>query len=258
MATVIDINSDLGESFGSWSMGDDEAMLEIVTSSNIACGFHAGDPLTMRKTIAAAKVRGVSIGAHVGYSDLVGYGRRDLDIASAELIADVTYQIAAIQGLANALGTSVNYVKPHGALYNRIVHDPVQASAVVEAICEVDDSLAVLGLPNSQFLYLAEKAGLRSVHEAYADRAYTPEGTLVPRSKPGAVLHDPIVIADRMVRLVSEGFVEAIDGSTVRVDADSICVHGDTAGSVQIAQAVRARLTESGIELGPFAAGAIR
>jgi UPF0271 protein len=251
--TSIDLNSDLGEAFGAWSMGDDAVMLDIVTSANVACGFHAGDPLTMRTTLAAAAASGVAIGAHVGYRDLAGFGRRAMDVASDDLIADVIYQIGALSGVARAASTEVTYVKPHGALYNTIVHDRGQAQAVVRAIVEVDARLAVLGLPGSAFLAEAERAGLRTVTEAFADRAYTPEGTLVSRRDDGAVLHDADDVAARMVRLVTDGTVTAIDGSTVAVRADSVCVHGDTPGATVMAARVRAALESAGIDLRAFA-----
>jgi UPF0271 protein len=251
--TTIDLNSDLGEAFGSWTMGDDLAMLGIVTSANVACGFHAGDPLTMRATVAGAVAAGVAIGAHVGYRDLVGFGRRDMDVASDELVADVVYQVGALSGVARAGSTAVTYVKPHGALYNTIVHDRTQAEAVVRAIVEVDPDLAVLGLPGSEFLGAAERAGLRTVAEAFADRAYTPQGTLVSRREPGAVLHDAEVVARRMVQLATDGTLEAVDGSTVAVHADSVCVHGDTPGATAMAGRVRAAFEDAGIELRAFA-----
>jgi UPF0271 protein len=251
--TSIDLNSDLGEAFGAWSMGDDAVMLDIVTSANVAWGFHAGDPLTMRTTLAAAAASGVAIGAHVGYRDLAGFGRRAMDVASDDLIADVIYQIGALSGVARAASTEVTYVKPHGALYNTIVHDRGQAQAVVRAIVEVDARLAVLGLPGSAFLAEAERAGLRTVTEAFADRAYTPEGTLVSRRDDGAVLHDADDVAARMVRLVTDGTVTAIDGSTVAVRADSVCVHGDTPGATVMAARVRAALESAGIDLRAFA-----
>lgn len=251
--SVIDLNSDLGEGFGQWSLGDDTQMLGIVTSANIACGFHAGDPRTIRETVTAAAGRGVAIGAHVSYPDLAGFGRRAMDVASADLIADVIYQIGALAGLARAAGTRISYVKPHGALYNTIVHNTRQAQDVITAITAIDPSLAILGLPGSEILRLGDAAGLRTVTEAFADRAYSPDATLVPRSEPGAVLHNVDKIAARMLRLVTDGTLTAIDGSTIRVAAESICVHGDTAGAVEMAHTLRATLTDAGITLAPFA-----
>jgi UPF0271 protein len=249
----IDLNSDLGEGFGRWTLGDDAEMLGIVTSANIACGFHAGDPLVIRQTVIGARDAGVAIGAHVGYRDLAGFGRRNMDVSTAELVSDVVYQIGALQGIARAAGTSVTYVKPHGALYNTIVHDARQARDVVTAIREIDPSLAVLGLPGSEVLKAADAAGLRCVTEAFADRAYTPGGTLVSRREPGAVLHEAGDVARRMVELAIEGTLTAIDGSSIRVSAESICVHGDSPGATEMARQVRAALTEAGIDLTAFA-----
>lgn len=250
---TIDLNSDLGESFGQWSMGDDAAMLDIVTSANVACGFHAGDPAGILRTLKAAAAKGVTIGAHVAYPDLVGFGRRNMDIASDELSADVVYQIGALQALATAAGTRVRYVKPHGALYNTIAHDTRQALAVIEAIRAVDARLVLVALAGSPLIELARREGLTCIAEAFADRAYTPQGTLVSRREPGAVLHDAEQVARRMLRLVQSGEVEAIDGSITRVEADSICVHGDSPGAIQMAREVRQLLEQSGVSLQAFA-----
>lgn len=250
---TVDLNSDLGEGFGRWSLGDDASMLGIVSSANIACGFHAGDPSGIRETVRGAVAAGVAIGAHVGYRDLAGFGRRNMDVASGDLVADVIYQIGALQALARVEGGEVTYVKPHGALYNTIVHDERQARDVVEAVAAVDPRLVLLGLPGSAVLREAESRGLPTATEAFADRAYTPEGTLVSRREPGAVLHDAEEIAGRMVTLVTEGTVTAIDGSTVRVRADSLCVHGDSPGAVEMATRVRSALREAGVGIGAFA-----
>ncbi len=250
---TIDLNSDLGESFGQWCMGDDAAMLDIVTSANVACGFHAGDPAGILRTLRAAAAKGVTIGAHVAYPDLVGFGRRNMDIASFDLTADVIYQIGALQALATAAGTSVRYVKPHGALYNTIAHDTRQALAVIEAIRAVDARLVLVALAGSPLVELARGEGLTCIAEAFADRAYTPQGTLVSRREPGAVLHDAEQVAQRMLRLVQTGTVEAIDGSLTRIEADSICVHGDSPGAIQMAREVRQLLEHSGVSLQPFA-----
>ncbi|WP_226346762.1 LamB/YcsF family protein [Agilicoccus flavus] len=249
----IDLNSDLGEAFGSWTMGDDEAMLDVVSSANVACGFHAGDPSVARRTCAEAARRGVTVGAHVAYRDLPGFGRRFIDVDPTELVADVLYQIGALDAMARAARTSVRYVKPHGALYNTIVHHEKQAAAVVEAIREYDDSLVLMGLPGALSLQLAEKAGLPTVVEAFADRGYLPDGTLAPRREPGAVLHDPVQVADRMVRLVRDGTLEAVDGSQLRIGAHSICTHGDSPGAVEMARAVRERLLGAGVQIRAFA-----
>ncbi len=249
----IDLNSDLGESLGAWSMGDDAAMLDIVSSANVACGFHAGDPAGILATLKAAHARGVSVGAHVAYPDLLGFGRRNMDVASADLVADVIYQIGALQGLAQAAGTRITYVKPHGALYNTIAHDSAQARDVIAAIRAVDANLALVALAGSPLVRWAQDAGLRVVAEAFADRAYTPQGTLVSRREPGAVLHDSALVASRMLRLVRDGVVEAVDGSLARVQAQSICVHGDSPGAVEMARAVRMALESDGVVVRSFA-----
>lgn len=252
--TTIDLNSDMGESFGRWKLGDDEALLTVVSSANIACGFHAGDPSVMRRTLANAAANDVAVGAHVAYRDLAGFGRRYVDVAPAELTANVMYQLAALEGMAKAAGTRVHYVKPHGALYNRIVADETQAKAVVEAMRAIDPALALLTLPGSAVGRVAEAAGLRVFREAFADRAYTPDGTLVSRRLPGAVIADPDAVAARVSRMVTDGTVEAIDGTVVPIRADSVCVHGDSPAAVALAEAVRARLTADGVAIRPFAA----
>ncbi|QAY69596.1 LamB/YcsF family protein [Xylanimonas protaetiae] len=253
---TVDLNADLGEGFGRWTLGDDEAMLDVVSSANIACGFHAGDPAGIRRTVRLAAERGVVVGAHVGYRDLAGFGRRAMDVPGAELQADVIYQLGALAGLAAAEGTVVRYVKPHGALYNTAQGDERVAHDVAAAVAAVDPSLVMLGLPGSVALAAAAEHGLPTAAEAFADRAYTPAGTLVPRRDPGAVLHDPVLVAGRMVRLVTEGVVEAVDGTLVAVAADSICVHGDSPGAVTTARALRAALREAGVRLAAFAPGA--
>lgn len=247
---MIDLNADLGEGFGPWRLGDDVALLSIVSSANVACGFHAGDPMIMRRTCAAAVEREVVIGAQVSYRDLTGFGRREMDVAPDELTAEILYQIAALDGIARAEGGKVRYVKPHGALYNRIVRDPVQAEAVAAAVAAYDPSLPVLTLPGSA---LHEVSDLTLVNESFADRAYTPEGRLVPRREAGAVIHDPAAVAERALRMALEGVVEAVDGTTIRIDARSICVHGDTPGAVEIARSVREALEKADVPLVSFA-----
>jgi UPF0271 protein len=247
-----DLNADLGESFGVWRLGDDDAMLGIVTSANVACGFHAGDPAGLLRVCRSAAARGVRIGAQVSYRDLAGFGRRFIDVAADDLIADVVYQIGALQAIAQASGSAVSYVKPHGALYNTIVTHREQAAAVAEAVRLVDPALPVLGMSGSAFFDEAGRRGLRSVTEAFADRAYLPDGQLVSRREPGAVLHDPAAIADRVVTMVTSGQVTAIDGTQIAVSVESVCVHGDSPGAVQIATAVRDRLKEAGIDIGAF------
>ncbi|MCU1616682.1 MAG: putative lactam utilization protein, partial [Frankiales bacterium] len=250
---VIDLNADLGEGFGVWRLGDDDALLEVVTSANVACGFHAGDPSTMRRVCARAAASGVAVGAQVSYRDLAGFGRRFIDMAPAELTDDVLYQLAALDGIARAEGGRVRYVKPHGALYNAAVHHEGQAWAVVDAVVAYDRTLPVLGLPGSALLRAAEVAGLRAVPEGFADRGYTPEGTLVPRRSPGALVSDPAAVAERAVRMAVEGVVVAVDGTAVDLSIASVCVHGDTPGAVELARRVRAALEEAGLRTAPFA-----
>jgi 5-oxoprolinase (ATP-hydrolysing) subunit A len=249
---TIDLNADLGEGFGVWRLGDDDALLGVVTSANVACGFHAGDPSTMRRVSARAVAGGVAIGAQVSYRDLAGFGRRFVDAAPAELTDDVLYQLAALDGVARAEGGRVTYLKPHGALYNAVVWHEQQAAAVVDAVVAYDRALPVLGLPGSALLRLAADAGLRTVAEGFADRGYTPEATLVPRREPGALVHDAAEVAERAVRMATEGTVVALDGSTVAVPVESVCVHGDTPGAVDLARAVRSALERAGVTLAPF------
>ncbi|WP_410786240.1 LamB/YcsF family protein [Kribbella sp. C-35] len=248
----MDLNADMGEGFGSWSMGDDSALLDVVTSANVACGFHAGDPSIMRRVTAEAVERGVAIGAHVGYADKAGFGRRFVDIEPAALRDEIVYQIGALDAFARIAGDRVRYVKPHGALYNTIGRDVEQAGAVVAAVAEYDKTLPVLGLPGSEWLRLAAEAGLTAVHEAFADRAYTPAGTLVSRRSPGAVLHDADEIALRCTAMATGQPIRDIEGGSLVVDAASICVHGDTPGAVEIARRVRGAVEGAGVTLRPF------
>ncbi|WP_278236008.1 5-oxoprolinase subunit PxpA [Isoptericola sp. AK164] len=248
----IDLNSDLGEGTDPAEHAGDARMLEIVSSANVACAFHAGDPATIHRTVHAAVRRGVSVGAHVAYNDREGFGRRDLAVPSDELRADLVYQLGAIREIARTAGTSVRYVKPHGALYNTAAVDPQVAEDVAAAIVTVDPELVLLGLPGSVALDAARAAGLVTASEAFADRAYTAEGRLVPRGVEGAVLHDPEEVAARMLRLVHEGVVRSIEGTDVQVVADSICVHGDTLGAAAMAARLREVLTGAGVSLRPF------
>jgi UPF0271 protein len=250
---VLDLNSDLGESFGRWELGDDQAMLELVSSANVACGFHAGDPSTLRRTCAGAAANGVVVGAQVAYADLAGFGRRFIDVPPSDLADDVVYQLGALEAMCRVTGTAVRYVKPHGALYNATVHHEEQAAAVVAAVRDYDASLPVLGLPGSALLRAAEAAGLRAVPEFFVDRGYTPDGALVSRREPGALLHDADEITARLLRLLDEGVVRAVDGSDVPVRAESACVHGDSPGAVAMATAVRAGLEGAGVTLRAFA-----
>ncbi|HSU36598.1 MAG TPA: 5-oxoprolinase subunit PxpA [Propionibacteriaceae bacterium] len=236
----VDLNADLGESYGRWTLGDDAAMVEVVTSANIACGFHAGDPATLLATCRLAADRNVVIGAQVSYPDLAGFGRRFLDISPADLTAAVIYQIGALDGLARASGTRVRYVKPHGALYNATVEHQGQAGAVVSAVIAYDASLPILGLPGSALLRIAGERGLRPVPEYFIDRNYTPDGRLVDRSQPDAVINDPQIAAERAVRAAAQDI------------AESMCTHGDSPGAVAMARAVRASLDDAGVAVAPF------
>ncbi|WP_345413085.1 5-oxoprolinase subunit PxpA [Pseudonocardia xishanensis] len=249
----LDLNSDLGESYGRWTLGDDDAMLGLVTSANVACGFHAGDPTTLRRTVSAAAVNGVVVGAQVAYADIGGFGRRFIDVPPADLTADVLYQLGGLEAMCRVAGTTVRYVKPHGALYNATVEHEEQARAVVEAVAEYDATLPILGLPGSALLRAAAARGLRAVSEFFVDRAYTPSGSLVPRNERGALLHDPTEVTERLLRMLSEGLVKAVDGTDVRVEAESACVHGDSPGAVGMAAAVREGLERAGVELRGFA-----
>jgi UPF0271 protein len=249
----MDLNSDLGEGYGRWALGDDAALLEVVTSANVACGFHAGDPATIDRTVRMAAEHGVAIGAQVSYPDLVGFGRREIDVAPDDLTADVLYQLGALEAFARAAGSRVRYLKPHGALYNRIVRDPVQAAAVVVAIRRYDPALPLLTLPGSAAMAAAAGVGIAAVGEGFADRAYTAVGRLVSRREPGAVLHDPERVAARALRMATENRVETVDGGEVAVVVRSLCVHGDTQGAVELARAVRAALDGAGVAVEAFA-----
>ncbi|MFJ3642845.1 LamB/YcsF family protein [Streptomyces sp. NPDC090108] len=251
--TAIDLNADLGEGFGRWRLTDDEQLLSVVTSANVACGFHAGDAATMRRVCEMAAARGVTIGAQVSYRDLAGFGRRAMDVPPSELAAETAYQIGALEVFARAAGARVAYVKPHGALYNRVVRDEEQARAVIEGVRLADATLPVLGLPGSRLLELAGQAGLPAVTEAFADRAYTDEGTLVPRGGDGAVVTDPDAVVERSESLARSGEVTAHSGRRIRVRARSLCLHGDTPGAVDLARRVRERLVAAGVRVEAFA-----
>jgi len=249
----IDLNADLGEGFGRWTLTDDDALLSVVTSANVACGFHAGDPSTMRRVCERAVEAGVRIGAQVSYRDLAGFGRRTMDVPSDELADEVTYQIGALAAFATAAGDRVRYVKPHGALYNRIVADDEQAAAVVAGVVRAGGDLPILALPGSAVLAYAVEAGLPTVTEGFVDRAYEPDGTLVSRRRPGAVLDDEAAIVDQAVRLACSGEVVTVDGTVISVRPRSLCLHGDTPGAAALAVAVRRALTEAGAAIAPFA-----
>ena len=248
----IDLNADLGEGFGVWRLGDDERLLEVITSANIACGFHAGDPMTMRRVCAAAADRGVVIGAQVGYRDLVGFGRRRIDIDPEELAADVLYQLGALDACARAAGTGVRYVKPHGALYNTAADDRGQADAIAAAIVAFDRSLPLLALPSSAMAEAAHAAGLSFVPEAFADRAYLPTGRLVPRTQPGAVIDDPYAVVARAAAFALHHRVTATDGTVLALEPRSLCVHGDTPGAAYLAGEISRTLVDAGVTLAPF------
>ena len=250
--TSVDLNADIGESFGRYTLLGEDGLLSLITSANVACGFHAGDPLVMQRTVSAAAGRGVTIGAHPSYPDRVGFGRRELAASPAEIAADVTYQVGALDGFCRAAGTRVRYVKLHGALYHRAARDRDVAKAVTFALRQLDSDLVVLGPEGSALLQAAAETGLDVAREAFMDRAYQPDGQLVPRGTPGAVLEDVAAIAERALRMVQDKNVVAIDGTRCMVRADSLCVHGDGAKAVEIVQAVRQRFEAGGISLAPF------
>lgn len=245
----------MGESFGSYQMGNDSELLDYVSSANIACGFHAGDPLIMQRTVALAAQKGVAIGAHPSYPDLQGFGRRKLDMTSAELEACLIYQIGALDGFARAQGISLTHVKAHGALYNVAAADPLVAKAYVQAVARYNPALAIVCLATAPLLLdIARQAGLRVVREAFADRAYAPDGSLVSRREPGSLLTDPEQSAAQVIRLVKHNEIQANDGSILKLTADTVCVHGDTPGATQIVQALRARLAAENIVVRAVAA----
>lgn len=251
--TRIDLNADLGEGFGRWRMPHDRDLLDLVTSANIACGFHAGDPEVMLETVREAAARDVAIGAHPGYPDLMGFGRRELDATPAEVTAYVIYQIGALQACCAAAGTRLRYVKPHGALYNRAVRHAPTARAITEAILAVDSRLVLLCLAGTEWLAEARRAGLPVAAEAFIDRNYEPDGTLTPRSEPDAVLHDPESCAARAVRMVTDGMVTARDGSNLTLRPDSLCAHGDGPTAQALLATVRHRLIDAGVTIEAFA-----
>lgn len=249
----IDLNCDLGEGFGDWPMGNDAAMIDLATSVNIACGFHAGDADIMRKTVELAKARGVSIGAHPGYRDLHGFGRRPMTgLSSSEIENLVAYQIGALQAIATAAGHKVTHVKAHGALSNVACADDMTARAIAKAIKAVDRSLMFVVLANSKLVTAGEAAGLPLIHEVFADRAYEDDGSLMSRKKPGSVLHDATMIATRVVRMAQSGEVVAASGKRIAMQMDTVCIHGDTPGAVEIGRAVRQGLDAAGIEVRAF------
>jgi UPF0271 protein len=245
----VDLNCDIGESFGAWTMGADADVLSHVTSANIACGFHAGDPATMRKTVDLALERGVAIGAHPGLPDLAGFGRRVIEVTPGEAYEMVVYQVGALAAFAAARGTRLAHVKPHGALYNMAATRAPLADAIARAVRDVDRALMLFGLAGSRLIAAARSAGIVAVEEVFADRRYAADGTLVSRSEKGAVIDDTGLAVRQAVRMVREGKVTAIDGSEVRVHADTICIHGDTPGAAEHARALRAALSDAGIDV---------
>ena len=250
----IDINSDMGESFGAYTIGHDAGLMRAITSANIAAGFHAGDPSVLRDTIRLAKASGVAIGAHPGFPDLVGFGRRELNATPRETEDFVLYQVAAVAGVAAAEGMRLQHVKPHGALFNMAVRNAELADAIARAVAAFDRSLILFGLPGSEILRAGRAAGLRVAAEIFADRAYEPDGTLASRKKPGSVIHDPNVVVSRAVSMVKDGSVVAVDGSVVKLGADTICVHGDTKGSDELAARLRRAFEDAGITVAPVGA----
>ena len=248
----VDLNSDLGESFGAYTIGMDAEILRFVSSANVACGYHAGDPLVMEETVKKAKEAGVAVGSHPGYPDLMGFGRRNMVCSPAEAKAYVKYQLGALLAFTKAQGLKLQHCKPHGALYNMAARDKALALAIAEAIREVDEQIILLGLANSEMIEAGRELGLKVASEVFADRAYQADGTLVPRSKPGAVIHDTEEAIARTVRMVKEGKVTAITGEEVPLSADSICVHGDNPSALAFVESIRARLEAEGVSIVPI------
>lgn len=252
----IDLNCDMGESFGRYTLGDDAAMLDVVSSANVACGLHAGDPLVMQATVALAARKGVAVGAHPGYPDLQGFGRRAMALTPTEIEASVLYQIGALAGFARAVGVPLVHVKPHGALYNVAARDQIVAEAIVRAVAAFDPNLIVVTLPDSVLARAARTVGLRVACEGFADRAYCEDGSLVPRSATGAVIHDPALATARAIRMVVHGEVETITGEVIPLHIDTLCIHGDTPGAVAIAAMLREVLETTGVVVAPLDANA--
>lgn len=244
---MIDLNSDLGESFGAWDMGMDSDVMSHISSSNVACGWHAGDAEVMLKTVRAAKAKKVAVGAHPGYPDLLGFGRRNMTCTADELYAYTLYQVGALQGICASEGVVLQHVKPHGAMYNQAAKDPKLAAAIVKGVKNAGKGIILMGLANSAFEGAAAEQGVPFAAEAFADRGYMSDGSLVPRSQPGAFIHDPDEAAERMVKLVKEGTVATPDGQTLKLKAHSICMHGDNPAAVKMAEVVRAALEKNGV-----------
>lgn len=245
----IDINSDLGESFGPFTMGNDASIMRYITSANIACGFHAGDPVVMQKTIRLALDNKVAVGAHPGYPDLMGFGRRKMNLSAEEIKAYIFYQVGALKAMTEAMGGTLQHVKAHGALYNEASVNDFVAKALAEAVSQLDPGLIFVGLAHSGMLEIAKKMGLQTASEVFADRAYTASGTLVPRSRPGAVIHDPEICNQRVMQMLREQTVKTIDGSEIHIKADTICIHGDNPAALELAGSLRDHLEKNGIEI---------
>lgn len=248
----IDLNCDLGESFGNYKIGLDDEVIRHISSANVACGFHASDPLVMQKTVALAKENGVCIGAHPGFPDLVGFGRRNMSVSPAEAKALVQYQIGALDAFCKAAGVKLCHVKPHGALYNMAGKDEILAQAVCEGIFEYDSNLILLGLSGSKMIEAGKKIGLRTANEVFADRAYEDDGSLVARSKPGALITDENLAVSRVVEMVKNGRVTSITGNEIEIKADSICLHGDGVKAVEFAKRINEELLKNGVEIVPL------
>ena len=247
--STIDVNSDLGEGFGPFHVGADESLFPLISSANVACGYHGGDALMMERTVARAIESGVAIGAHPGFPDRLGFGRRPLQCTPAEIRADVIYQVGALAAFCAAADTRLQHVKAHGALYNLAVHDPAVATAIAEGVAAVDAGLLFFAIPGTELAQAGTAAGLTVIREAFADRAYLADGSLVPRSRPGAVIEDLDLIADRMVRLVRDSTIETIDGEVIDMTADTICIHSDTPSAVAIAEVITSRFAQEGITI---------
>lgn len=250
---AVDLNSDLGESFGPWVMGRDEDVLTFVSSANVACGFHGGDPAVMRRTVRLAAERGVAVGAHPSYPDKVGFGRREMNCTPDEIYADVLYQIGALRAFCGACGVPLQHVKPHGAMYNTAGRDEAKAAAIAQAVRDAGGGLILLGLAGSALERAAQTAGVRFAAEAFADRGYMDDGSLVPRSRPGAFVTDPDAAAERVVRMVKEGVVQSVNGRSVPLSPQSICLHGDNPAAVEMARPLRKKIEALGIRIAPLA-----
>lgn len=244
---IVDLNSDLGESFGAWKMGMDEAVMNHISSSNIACGWHGGDAEVMLRTVRAAKAQNIAVGAHPGYPDLVGFGRRNMTCTPDELYAYTLYQVGAMMGVCASEGVELQHVKPHGAMYNQAAKDPKLATAIARAIKSLGSGIILMGLANSAFEAAAAEQGIPFAAEAFADRGYMADGSLVPRDKPGAFIHDPNEAAARMLKLIKDGTIETPDGQTLKLKAHTICMHGDNPDAVKMAEVVKATLEKNGV-----------